>query len=92
MTGPGAQQALTASLIESGYWIDTGVPGVYGRTARFEAITGGFDALVQRFAMEWFWRMASNPRRLGRRYWDCARVLAAMTGPALKARARARHG
>lgn len=49
-------------------------------------------ALVQRFAMEWFWRMASNPRRLGRRYWDCARVLAAMTGPALKARARARHG
>ena len=52
MTGPGAQQALTASLIESGYWIDTGVPGVYGRTARFEAITGGFDALVQRFAPE----------------------------------------
>lgn len=30
---------------------------------------------VQRIAMEWLWRMLSNPRRLAKRYFDCAVVL-----------------
>lgn len=31
--------------------------------------------LFQRYGLEWAWRLASNPRRLARRYADCARVL-----------------
>lgn len=30
---------------------------------------------VQAIAMEWFWRMLSDPRRLARRYLDCAMIL-----------------
>lgn len=30
---------------------------------------------VRRIAMEWLWRMATNPRRLARRYWDCGVLL-----------------
>lgn len=30
---------------------------------------------VRRIAMEWLWRMLSNPRRLAKRYFDCALVL-----------------
>ncbi|MCX7644528.1 MAG: WecB/TagA/CpsF family glycosyltransferase [Rhodobacteraceae bacterium] len=30
---------------------------------------------VRRIAMEWLWRMLSDPRRLARRYLDCALVL-----------------
>ncbi len=29
----------------------------------------------QQLGLEWAWRLASNPRRLGRRYAECARVL-----------------
>ena len=38
---------------------------------------------VRRIAMEWLWRMLSHPRRLARRYWDCAVIL---PGLALAAR------
>ena len=31
--------------------------------------------LFQQIGMEWAWRLASNPRRLAKRYADCARVL-----------------
>jgi exopolysaccharide biosynthesis WecB/TagA/CpsF family protein len=41
---------------------------------------------VRKIAMEWLWRMLSNPRRLARRYLDCALVLPPMTVTALKAR------
>ncbi|MFY8153907.1 MAG: WecB/TagA/CpsF family glycosyltransferase [Hyphomicrobiales bacterium] len=30
---------------------------------------------VQKIAMEWVWRLASNPRRLARRYWNCLTIL-----------------
>lgn len=40
---------------------------------------------VRRIAMEWLWRMLTNPRRLARRYLDCALVL---PGLALAARRR----
>jgi UDP-N-acetyl-D-mannosaminuronic acid transferase (WecB/TagA/CpsF family) len=30
---------------------------------------------VRRIAMEWLWRMLSDPRRLAKRYLDCALVL-----------------
>jgi N-acetylglucosaminyldiphosphoundecaprenol N-acetyl-beta-D-mannosaminyltransferase len=43
---------------------------------------------VRRIAMEWLWRMLTNPRRLARRYLDCALVL---PGLALAAR-RSRSG
>ncbi len=41
---------------------------------------------VRRIAMEWLWRMLSNPRRLARRYLDCAMVMPSLTGSALAAR------
>lgn len=41
---------------------------------------------VRKIAMEWLWRMLSNPRRLARRYLDCALVLPSMTVSALRAR------
>lgn len=41
---------------------------------------------VRKIAMEWLWRMLSNPRRLARRYLDCALVLPSLAGTALKTR------
>lgn len=41
---------------------------------------------VRRIAMEWLWRMLGNPRRLARRYLDCALVLPSLTGTALASR------
>ena len=41
---------------------------------------------VRKIAMEWLWRMLSNPRRLAKRYLDCALVLPSMTVTALKTR------
>jgi N-acetylglucosaminyldiphosphoundecaprenol N-acetyl-beta-D-mannosaminyltransferase len=43
---------------------------------------------VRRIAMEWLWRMLSNPRRLGRRYLDCALILPSLARTALAARKR----
>ncbi|WP_416510310.1 WecB/TagA/CpsF family glycosyltransferase [Aliiroseovarius sp. YM-037] len=37
---------------------------------------------VRKIAMEWFWRMVTNPKRLAKRYWDCIVIL---PGLALKA-------
>ena len=41
---------------------------------------------VRKIAMEWLWRMLTNPRRLARRYLDCALVLPSLAGQALTAR------
>lgn len=51
----------------------------------FASIGAGLDFLagrqtrapewVQAIAMEWLWRMLGNPRRLARRYLDCAMIL-----------------
>lgn len=41
---------------------------------------------VRKIAMEWLWRMLSNPRRLAKRYLDCALVLPSMTVAALRTR------
>jgi exopolysaccharide biosynthesis WecB/TagA/CpsF family protein len=41
---------------------------------------------VRKIAMEWLWRMLSNPRRLAQRYMDCALVLPSLTGTALASR------
>ncbi len=41
---------------------------------------------VRKFAMEWLWRMLSNPRRLARRYLDCALVLPSLAGTAMARR------
>jgi N-acetylglucosaminyldiphosphoundecaprenol N-acetyl-beta-D-mannosaminyltransferase len=41
---------------------------------------------VQRIAMEWAWRMVSHPRRLARRYWDCALILPGLARAAWAAR------
>jgi exopolysaccharide biosynthesis WecB/TagA/CpsF family protein len=43
---------------------------------------------VRKIAMEWLWRMLSNPRRLARRYLDCALVLPSLAGAALRSRSR----
>lgn len=41
---------------------------------------------VRKIAMEWLWRMLSNPKRLARRYLDCALVLPSLAGKALAER------
>jgi N-acetylglucosaminyldiphosphoundecaprenol N-acetyl-beta-D-mannosaminyltransferase len=51
----------------------------------FASVGAGLDFLagtqvrapvwVRRIAMEWLWRMLSNPRRLARRYAECALIL-----------------
>ena len=41
---------------------------------------------VRKLAMEWLWRMLSNPRRLARRYLDCALVLPSLGLKALATR------
>lgn len=43
---------------------------------------------VQAIAMEWFWRMASNPRRLARRYAECFAILPSLSVQALRQRRR----
>jgi exopolysaccharide biosynthesis WecB/TagA/CpsF family protein len=43
---------------------------------------------VRKIAMEWLWRMLSNPRRLARRYLDCALILPSLTSTALAERRR----
>ena len=40
---------------------------------------------MQKIAMEWFWRMASNPRRLVLRYARCFAILPGLTRSALRA-------
>lgn len=48
---PDQAQFLNA-LFERGLLIDSGVPGVYGRGARFEEVLRSFDDLVTRFAAD----------------------------------------
>jgi N-acetylglucosaminyldiphosphoundecaprenol N-acetyl-beta-D-mannosaminyltransferase len=43
---------------------------------------------VRKVAMEWLWRMLGNPRRLARRYLDCALVLPGLAGAAISQRFR----
>ena len=43
---------------------------------------------VRRIAMEWLWRMALHPRRLARRYLDCALILPGLARDAWVARDR----
>jgi exopolysaccharide biosynthesis WecB/TagA/CpsF family protein len=44
---------------------------------------------VQKIAMEWVWRLASNPRRLARRYWDCLTILPSLVIDARQTREQA---
>jgi exopolysaccharide biosynthesis WecB/TagA/CpsF family protein len=44
--------------------------------------------LVRRLALEWLWRMLSQPRRLGPRYARCAALLPSLALDALRLRAR----
>lgn len=43
---------------------------------------------MRRASLEWVWRLATSPRRLGRRYAMCAMILPAMALNALRARRR----
>lgn len=62
----------------------------------FASIGAGLDFLagrqqrapewVRAIAMEWLWRMLSNPRRLARRYLDCALILPGEAWRALRRR------
>lgn len=49
-------------------------------------------AWVRKIAMEWLWRMLSNPKRLARRYLECALILPSLTGAALAGRKAAGGG
>lgn len=46
--------------------------------------------LFRRLAGEWLWRLATDPKRLARRYAACIAVLPGLTGAALASRRRAR--
>lgn len=62
----------------------------------FASVGAGLDFLagtqvrapvwVQRIAMEWLWRMVSDPRRLARRYAACAAILPGQAAQALALR------
>jgi N-acetylglucosaminyldiphosphoundecaprenol N-acetyl-beta-D-mannosaminyltransferase len=64
----------------------------------FASIGAGLDFLagtqarapawVRAIAMEWLWRMLSNPRRLARRYAECALILPGEALRAMRRRAR----
>ena len=41
---------------------------------------------MRRAALEWLWRLTSNPRRLAPRYYDCARILPGLIWDALRSR------
>jgi exopolysaccharide biosynthesis WecB/TagA/CpsF family protein len=41
---------------------------------------------IRKIAMEWFWRMLSDPRRLARRYLDCALILPSLVRDGLRQR------
>ena len=43
---------------------------------------------VRKIAMEWLWRLLTNPRRLARRYLDCLAILPRLTYSALVSRWR----
>lgn len=49
---PDDRPAFLRELLDAGLLIDSGVPGVYGRDATFEAIRERFDALVTRAAAD----------------------------------------
>ena len=59
--------------------IGAGLDFIAGRQARA-------PRWVRRIAMEWAWRMVSHPRRLARRYWDCAMILPGLARAAWAAR------
>ena len=39
---------------------------------------------VRQIAVEWFWRMACDPRRLALRYWSCVLILPELVLAALR--------
>lgn len=43
---------------------------------------------VRKLAIEWVWRMATNPRRLAKRYWDCIVIMPGLTLTALRSKTR----
>src|SRR5581483_9185186 len=44
------QDAFRRELLEHGFFVESGVPGIYGRSAAFERIRRGFDRLVDEAA------------------------------------------
>ena len=67
-------------------------------TIGFASVGAGLDFIaghqqrapvwVRKIAMEWLWRMLSNPRRLAKRYVECALVLPGHTAAAISQRSR----
>lgn len=75
--GAPKQELLAARAVERG------VPVVFlGIGAALDFLAGAqvrAPRTVQRAGLEWVWRLASNPRRLARRYVQCALLLADLT-------------
>ena len=67
-----------------------------GAKCGFVSIGAGLDFIagrqvrapewMRKAALEWLWRLSSNPRRLFVRYFECAMILPALTIEALRAR------
>ncbi|MEO0362380.1 MAG: WecB/TagA/CpsF family glycosyltransferase, partial [Pseudomonadota bacterium] len=83
--GAPKQEILAARAVEMGV------------ACGFVSIGAGLDFLagsqvraprwMRKIAMEWLWRLLSNPRRLARRYLDCALLMPALAADALRQRA-----
>ncbi len=46
------RKQLMDALVDGGFWIPSGVPGVFGRSGRFEAIVRAFDSIIIEIADE----------------------------------------
>jgi exopolysaccharide biosynthesis WecB/TagA/CpsF family protein len=68
----------------------------------FVGVGGGLDfianvqrrapVLVRRLNLEWFWRLASDPRRMAHRYWSCGILFAGLAARMAWSRVRAPAG
>jgi seryl-tRNA synthetase len=69
------QAAFLAELIANGLLVETGVPGVYGRSGQFERIREGFDGLVNRVAAPDGAEILRFPPILPRRHFEASGYL-----------------
>ena len=69
------QAAFLAQLIGDGLLVESGVPGVYGRSGAFERVREGFDRLVNRVAAPDSAEILRYPPILPRRHFEASGYL-----------------
>jgi seryl-tRNA synthetase len=69
------QAAFLDQLLESGFFVDSGVPGIYGRSGDFEHVRTAFDGLVDREAADEQAELLRFPPVLPRRQLEASGFL-----------------